>query len=160
MAETAVCRHEYVRIYQRKLKGLERRLVMTRAYLPVGFKPGDFGHLGEGSYCFCSKCRARLYPRRTQAEKLAARVALAQGKASAADAAAAELQERQDRSVLQEAAVQEALQESGDSLQESALDIHVEELELESADIQDIEAEGVKLSSDEDETCSLNDEDL
>ncbi|HEY9719982.1 MAG TPA: hypothetical protein V6C69_21060 [Trichormus sp.] len=159
MTESAVCRHEYVRIYQRKLKGLDRRLVVTRAYLPVGFKPADFGHLGEGSFCFCSKCRARLYPRRTQAEKLAARVALAQGKADAAEAAAAELQEQQDRSVLQELAAREALQESGDALQEPAVDIHVEELELEAADIQDIEAEGVKLSSDENETCSLNDED-
>src|SRR5271163_2948300 len=78
MTQETSCRHEYVKIFQRKLKGLDRRLVSTRGYLPTGFKSGDFGHLGEGSYCFCSKCRARLYPRRTQAEKLAARVAMAE----------------------------------------------------------------------------------
>ncbi|HEY9773950.1 MAG TPA: hypothetical protein V6C81_09095 [Planktothrix sp.] len=135
------CRHEYVRIYQRKLKGLDRRLVMTRAFLPVGFKPGDFGHLGEGSYCFCSKCRARLYPKRTQAEKVAARAALA--KAQEGDAMAA---------MLQENLPEEAL--------EKPLDIHVEELEQEPVDMQDIEAEGVKLAADETESCSLSDEDV
>jgi hypothetical protein len=140
------CRHENVRIYQRKLKGLDRRLCVTRAYLPVGFKVTDFGHLGEGSYCFCSKCRMRLFPRRTQAEKLAARIALAQSKDAAAELEAA----RQE-------AVQDVAQE-GD--QEAAIgDIHVEELELESVDVQDIEAEGVKLSEDSEASC-LNDEDL
>ncbi len=72
--EQAACKHEYVRIYQRKLKGLERRLVATRAWLPVGFKQADFGHLSEGSYCFCTKCRARLFPKRTAAEKAQARL--------------------------------------------------------------------------------------
>src|SRR6185295_20146566 len=76
------CRHEFVRIYQRKLKGLERRLVATKAYLPVGFKMTDFGHLSEGSYCFCTKCRARLFPKRTAADKAQARLA-AQAKLAA-----------------------------------------------------------------------------
>lgn len=136
------CRHEYVRIYQRKLKGLERRLVVTRAFLPVGFKAADFGHLSDGSYCFCSKCRARLYPKRTQAEKLAARVALAAEKAEA----------------LAESAELEAAQEAKEDV--AIGDIHVEELELEAVDVQDIEAEGVKLSSDDTDTCNLPDEDL
>jgi hypothetical protein len=149
--EPSACRHEYVRIYQRKLKGLERRLCVTRAYLPVGFKAGDFGHLGDGSYCFCSKCRARLYPKRTQAEKLAARQALARAAEIESEAAAA-------AELLQEGFQEEAAQES---TQEGAIaDIHVEELELESVDMQDIEAEGVKLSPDDTETCSLTDEDL
>jgi hypothetical protein len=84
------CRHEYVRIFQRRLKGLDRRLVSTKAYLPIGFKIGDFGHLGENSYCFCTKCRARLYPKRTQADKLQARLAAAAGKLSAEQAALAD----------------------------------------------------------------------
>src|SRR5271170_267850 len=76
------CRHEYIKLFQRRLKGLDRRMMSTRGYLPVGFKQADFGHLGEGSYCFCAKCRTRLYPRRTQADKAAARLALAQNKAN------------------------------------------------------------------------------
>lgn len=84
-AEVPACKHEFVRIYQRKLKGLERRLVATKAYLPVGFKMTDFGHLSEGSYCFCSKCRARLFPKRTAADKAQARLALAQSKLAAAE---------------------------------------------------------------------------
>lgn len=115
-------------------------MVMTRAFLPVGFKIADFGHLGDNSYCFCSKCRARLYPKRTQAEKLAARAALAMGKAAEAE-------------LLEQAqAAEEAAQES------NITDIHVEELELESVDVQDITAEGVKLSDDAESNC-LNDED-
>jgi len=117
-----------------------------RAYLPVGFKVTDLGHLQEGSYCFCSKCRMRLYPRRTQAEKLAARVALAQAKDAAAEL---------------EASRPEGVQEAAEEGEREAPigDIHVEELELESVDMQDIEAEGVKLS-EETETNCLNDEDL
>jgi len=144
MTENA-CRHEYVKIYQRKLKGIERRLVATRAYLPVGFKMGDFQHLGEGSYCFCSKCRARLYPKRTQAEKAQARLALAQGKLQAEE--------------LAEEVAAEALVEVAAITKETTETIHVEELELESVDVQDIEAEGVKLADDE-ETCNLLDEDI
>lgn len=137
MTEDTPCRHEFIRIFQRKLKGLERRLVSTKAYLPVGFKPADLAHLGEGSYCFCSKCRTRLYPRRTAAEKAAARVAVAAEKQQAELAAAA-----------QAALAREAL-----------LAVDVEELELEPVDVQDIEAEGVKLAED-DESCQLADEDL
>lgn len=143
--EEKPCRHEYVRIYQRKLKGLDRRLVGMRVWLPVGFKPTDVSHLGEGSYCFCTKCRARLFPRRTAAEKAAARLALAQGKAAEAEAAAAaELAE---------------MEQADEALQEAAIaDIHVEELELESVDVQDIQAEGVKLAQDDDESCALNED--
>ena len=131
MTQEKPCRHEYVKIYQRKLKGLERRIVATKAYLPVGFKPTDFAHLGEGSFCFCTKCRARLYPRRTQAERLKARLALA------------------NQPVLPEA----------DSL-ETELPIDVEELVIESPDMQDIEAEGNRFGQ-EDEPCQLlNDEDI
>jgi hypothetical protein len=37
------------------------------------------------------------------------------------------------------------------------IDIHVEELEPEMVDVQDIEAEGVKLS-DEEDSCALSEE--
>jgi hypothetical protein len=141
------CRHEHVRIYQRKLKGLERRLVRTRAWSPVGFKVGDFSHLGDNSYCFCSGCRMRLYPRRTVGEKLAAKLALAQGRL--VEAALSEVEVTPE--------IVEALNESESS--ETAIDIHVEELELESVDAQDIAAEGIKLTDDEQESC-LMDEDI
>src|SRR3990167_7306347 len=114
MSQEIICRHEYVRIFQRRLKGLERRMVATRAYLPVGFKLGDFGHLGEGSYCFCTRCRARLYPRRTQAEKLASRQALA----------AAKIEEDLD--------LQDVLTPEVSQSEDTIADIHVEELEPES----------------------------
>ena len=140
------CRHEYVKIFQRKLKGLERRMSVMPVFLPVGLKVGDFSHLGEGSYCFCSTCRTRLFPRRTAADKAAARVALAMGKAAAAAEAEMAMAENVD-----------ALLESLDAeeVAQKTLDIHVEELELESVDVQDITAEGVKLADDDEETCNL-----
>jgi hypothetical protein len=129
MIEQANCRHEYVKIFQRKLKGLERRLLSTRAYLPTGFKQADFGHLGEGSFCFCTKCRTRLYPKRTQQERLAARAALAASQAL--DKQNAELQSQVD--------------EAG-----GTSEIHVEELVLESPDFGDVVQEGVVLGGEED----------
>lgn len=141
------CRHEYVKVFQRKLKGLERRMVVMPVYLPTGLKVGDFGHLGEGSYCFCSTCRTRLYPRRTAADKAAARIALAMGKA----AAAAELSMADNV---------DALLESLDAQEvvEKTIDIHVDELVLESIDVQDITAEGVKIGDDDEESCNLLDD--
>jgi len=147
--EEKPCRHEYVRIFQRKLKGLERRLVRQRAFSPVGNKMGDFNYLGENSYCFCSKCRARLYPKRSQTEKLAAKQALAQGRLLAGMEVTAEIVE----------ALNDSINESTAESSETAIDIHVEELELESIDAQDIAAEGVKLAEEEEE-CSLMDEDI
>lgn len=140
------CRHEYVKVFQRKLKGLERRMVVMPVFLPVGLKVGDFSHLGEGSYCFCTGCRMRLFPRRTAADKAAARVALAMGKAAAAAEAELAMTENVD-----------ALLESMDAeeVAQKTLDIHVDELELESVDVQDITAEGVKLADDDEESCNL-----
>lgn len=157
MNEEKPCRHEYVRIYQRKLKGLERRLVATRAYLPIGFKQADFSHLSEGSYCFCTKCRARLYPKRTQADKLAARAALAQGKLNQAAELAEMLNQNELRELVEEVENTDT-GENRDLEDNSSKDIHVEELELESVDAQDIEAEGVKLTEDAD--TALSEEDL
>lgn len=152
------CRHEYVRIYQRKLKGLERRLVSTRAYLPIGFKQADFAHLSEGSYCFCTKCRARLYPRRTAAEKAQARLVAVQSRALAAsgviDDAPILITESGEAEFGQESL--ENVIDNNDGIDDKDdKDIHVEELELESVDVQDIEAEGVKLSTEEEESDSL-----
>jgi hypothetical protein len=133
--EKPACRHEYVRIYQRKLKGLERRLVATKAWLPVGFKQTDFSHLSEGSYCFCSNCRARLYPKRTAAEKLQAREALAASKAAQAE---------------QEALEAEALFAAEESEAENGSaggDVDVEELEVESVELEDLENANVPADS-------------
>jgi hypothetical protein len=165
MVQEKPCRHEYIKIFQRRLKGLDRRMVSTRGYLPVGFKATDFGHLGEGSYCFCATCRARLYPRRTQAEKAAARVALAQSK-SAAQAALDELQMNDlqletaipdsDLSdlALELAGVGSGAGEGGapDASRNIAAEVHVEELDYVAVDMEDIEADGVKLSDDEEES--------
>ncbi len=151
------CRHEYVRIYQRKLKGLERRLVATRAYLPIGFKQTDLMHLSEGSYCFCTKCRARLFPRRTAAEKAQARLVAVQAKALselvASDGTSLHVVEGE----FGQEAVENVVDNSDgmddkddkDKDNEDNKDIHVEELELENVDVQDIEAEGVKLGGEE-----------
>lgn len=127
-SEAPSCRHEYVRIYQRKLKGLERRLVATKAWLPVGFKQADFSHLTEGSYCFCSKCRARLYPKRTNAEKAQARLALAASK---------------------EAAIE---QEFDDAAEEKVTteSVHVEELEIESVELEDLQDGNLALPDTQD----------
>jgi hypothetical protein len=134
MSEEKPCRHEYVKIYQRKLKGLERRMVATKAYLPVGFKVNDLGHLGEGSFCFCTKCRARLYPKRTKNDKLLARQALANQAVS--------------------------LDTGEVALPEVELPIDVDELVAESADMQDIHGEGVRLNEEEQPCELLNDEDI
>jgi hypothetical protein len=161
MSQEIVCRHEYVRIYQRKLKGIDRRLVSTRAYLPVGFKQTDLGHLSEGSYCFCTKCRARLFPKRTNAEKAAARVSNLQAKAALA--AASFNEGISEEMILLEVSAESDL--SSDAVEESesevdkGLDVHVEELELESVDVQDIQAEGVKLLDEDSSDCLSGEED-
>jgi hypothetical protein len=143
MTEEKPCRHEYVKIFQRRLKGLERRLVATRGYLPVGFKQSDFSHLGEGSFCFCARCRARLYPRRSPAEKAAARFVLAQNKLT-------ELPAVEDLSELVLDLVEGhdiAVAETG--AERGATAVNVEELEYESTEVEDLQQDRVKLSEEE-----------
>lgn len=152
------CKHEYVRIFQRKLKGLERRLVAQRAYLPVGFKLGDFQHLGENSYCFCTKCRTRLYPKRSQAEKELARQERAKQRL---DKLSAEAENESDLELDMEV---EPEQDSQDDEKESDVNIHVEEMDVELVGVEDIVQEGVKLqmdeSGDEDgDQCAADEED-
>lgn len=136
--EVPACRHEYVRIYQRRLKGLDRRLVATKAWLPVGFKMADFGHLGENSYCFCSKCRTRLYPKRTNAEKAQARIALAAEKAHQAEL---------------DAMVDDTADDIIDAPGQTA--VHVEELVLESVELEDLDERTVAIDDDS-SSCSAN----
>ena len=170
------CRHEYVRIYQRRIKGLERRLVSTRAYLPVGFKMADFGHLSEGSYCFCTKCRARLFPKRTAADKAQARIA-AQNKIALAQEAMmaipAELAEelemdasgpesdsitasphrKSGKIVGLPAGIGEEMSdeiESSDKL-ESSVSIQVEELEIDALELDEISDPGADIEAADDE---------
>lgn len=149
MTTEVLCRHEYVTIYQRRLKGLDRRLVATRAYLPVGFKMADFGHLSEGSYCFCSKCRARLFPKRSQAEKQVARELLAKSKAQKElDAMAAE---RMDEETFLDGEGQSDV--DAENAKVSAAEIHVEELELEPLGMEDIQSDRVNIGDDEESSC-------
>lgn len=138
------CKHEFVRIYQRKLKGLERRLVATKAYLPVGFKMADFGHLSEGSYCFCTKCRARLFPKRTQADKAAARL-LAQAKAAAGDSLLAEAAE------LETSEFAEGIVEENTDKETSTASIHVEELEIVPLELEEISESTPEVEESEEE---------
>lgn len=195
MSEESTCRHEYVIIYQRKLKDLERRLVGTRAYLPVGFKMVDFKHLSPGSFCFCTRCRKRLFPKRTQAEKEAARL---ERKRLKEEELAKQVQELgdgfldQDKMEILATPVKstsglgwnmkasgagsnddedEDFDDDDDELEDSeeggqevndegGPDINVDELEVESVDVDDIRAEGVKISpeDDMDESCDLDDD--
>ncbi len=127
------CRHEYVKIYQRKLKGLDRRLVATRAYLPVGFKMADFGHLSEGSYCFCTKCRARLFPKRTNADRAQARLVAAAGKL-------AEMQADHAEEIVD------------DALEKATVAIAVEELEIDAVALDDLDEGGVGLPVEDEES--------
>ncbi len=186
MTAESNCRHEYVRIFQRRLKGLDRRLVATKAYLPVGFKLGDFGHLSEGSYCFCTKCRKRLFPKRSQQEKDQARLERQRAKQAslAAAFAAANAEEVDDDGYVldfsapdsesdvdefarktefdeeMEEAVANDLKASDDD--KMTVELQVDELEVESVDVEDIKAEGVKLSADDDdddESCALDEDD-
>lgn len=177
------CRHEYVIIYQRKLKGLDRRLVGTRAFLPVGFKAIDFKHLSPGSFCFCTRCRKRLFPRRSPAEKEMERQERKRVKAEAEAAAAAlvdsipfgisggvghlldDEEEDRDEDLEEDQEEDEDFQDDisageGDVEDDAPddIDIHVDELEVESVDVEDIKAEGVKLSTDDDESCALDDD--
>lgn len=130
------CRHEFVRIYQRKLKGLERRLVATKAYLPVGFKATDFSHLGEGSFCFCSKCRLRLFPRRTNAEKAQARLANALSKQQELEAA---------ESVIEETMEDAAEEKSNNNA------VSVEELEIDATELDELETGNIDIATEEEE---------
>lgn len=155
------CRHEYVRIFQRKLKGLERRLVAQRAFLPVGFKLGDFQHLGENSYCFCTKCRTRLYPKRSQAEKEIARQERAKQRLDKLSAEA-ENQSELDMDIDLDEEKEAGLEaDSEEDEKGSDVNIHVEEMDVELVGVEDIVQEGVKLSTDEDGgECAADEEDL
>lgn len=151
--DPATCRHEYVRIYQRRLKGLERRLVATKAYLPVGFKVTDFTHLGEGSYCFCSRCRMRLFPKRTAGEKAAAKAALAAEKAAAAAgfiSGAGAIGADDDGAIdaLDATDATDATDTADDTSEKGVPDIHVEELEIESTELEDLEQGSVAVEDD------------
>jgi len=163
------CRHEYVRIFQRKLKDLNRRMVCTKAYLPVGFKMGDFSHLGENSFCFCATCRVRLYPKRSQAEKAEARVQLALGKAMRAELAqsqlSADLLEEVGAKAFKELLMrvendEDPEQEETDDANVPKVDIHVEELEQEVVGVEDIDVESLKGNQEEDSCEMLDQEEM
>ncbi len=144
------CKHEFVRIYQRKLKGLERRLVATKAYLPVGFKMTDFGHLSEGSYCFCTKCRTRLFPKRTAADRaqarLDARAKLANAEALEAESLEAELA---DSTELQETVIDDIVEK------ETSAPISVDELEVVALELDELGDTAPDTEKEEEEDDDL-----
>ena len=152
-AETPPCKHEYVRIFQRKLKGLERRLVSTKAYLPVGFKMADFGHLSEGSFCFCTKCRARLFPKRTAAEKAQARLANQAKMAAAAEARESDYDSDNSVEDFVDSLLAEDAEEEGEK-KNSAASISVEELEIVPTELDELAESGADLS-EEDESDEI-----
>jgi hypothetical protein len=165
------CRHEYVRIFQRKLKDLNRRMVCTKAYLPVGFKMGDFQHLGENSFCFCATCRARLYPKRSQAEKAEARIQLAQGKALKLEQQSllsADLIEEVGASALKKLLMHvddnedDEVEDVDDVDDENTpkVDIHVEEMEQEAIGVEDLDVEGLPSNQEEDTSEMSEQEEL
>jgi hypothetical protein len=151
-APAPICKHEFVRIYQRKLKGLDRRLVATKAYLPVGFKMADFGHLSEGSYCFCTKCRARLYPKRTAADRAAARQA-AQAKLAAAAAGINQEEDFEDTALFgaEVAELGEYLEEIEEKDESKTTRISVEELDVVTLELEDLGETKAEIPEDEDE---------
>jgi hypothetical protein len=85
MTEAKDCRHEFVIMFQRRWTQTGKRLISRRAYLPVGFKTSDLGYLSDDAFCFCTKCRARLHPKFTRAEKEAARMAKKAQKATSTE---------------------------------------------------------------------------
>ncbi len=103
----------------------------------------DFSHLGEGSYCFCSKCRARLFPKRTNADRAQARIALAASKEAQAE--------------LEAQAHLDSFDEPIDEKETREVAIHVEELEVESVDLADLEDGSVNLPDEKD--CQLASDD-
>lgn len=114
----------------------------TKAYLPVGFKMADFGHLGEGSYCFCTKCRARLFPKRTAAEKAQARL---QAQAKLADAALAAEQIDSDLPEVLDETVDETSKEN------DTKSIHVEELEIVPLELEELSESNTDIEESEEE---------
>ena len=155
----------------------------------------DFKHLSPGSFCFCTRCRKRLFPKRTQAEKEAARL---ERKRLKEEELAKQVQELgdgfldQDKMEILATPVKstsglgwnmkasgagnnddedEDFDDDDDELEDSdeggqevndegGPDINVDELEVESVDVDDIRAEGVKISpeDDMDESCDLDDD--
>ena len=109
-------------MFQRRWTQEGKRLISRRAYLPVGFKVADLGYLSDDAYCFCTKCRARLHPRFTRAEKEIARLAK-----RAQKAASAEL----DSTALDYAGI------------ELDKPVEVEELELEETDVELVSQSGI-----------------
>jgi len=137
------CRHEYVKIFQRKYKGMGRRLVSTKGYLPVGFSVKDFSHLSEGSFCFCVGCRMRLFPARLDSAKLE-RMGLGKNMIGLSPI----LPVAADGNVVEDVWTQDSDPEMSDSA--DLKEVNVEELQIESIEVSDISDNKVIVSCDDD----------
>jgi hypothetical protein len=113
--------------------------------------------MGENGFCFCAHCRVRLYPKRTNAEKAAARLALAESKSvdqAVADAhdlslvpnSLSDVEDPDDQLLLEETMDLEIAEVT--ELDPNQI-IHVEELEPEAVDVQDVKIEQGNLPEDE-----------
>ena len=147
------CRHEYVKMFQRKYKGLGRRWVSTRGYLPVGFGAKDFSTLSTGSYCFCTRCRMRLFPVRLDPAKLNRLAQLRDNQSKLAPASNPE-----EANLIQEEEIwidennSDYLNAEEEELKEEQdlKVVNVEELQVESVDISDIADNKVIVSGESD----------
>lgn len=119
------CRHEYVKIFQRKYKDYGRRLLSTRGYLPTGFSNKDFAFLNTGAYCFCTKCRKRLFPIRTEASKT-----------NEALSAAQPIDIEANKPI--DTWIEDGLTPNTAQSQEIGTEVEVEELQIEPTDVSDI----------------------
>ena len=129
------CRHEYVKIFQRKFKERARRWTSTRGFLPTGFSHKDFAFLSIGTYCFCTVCRKRLFPVRIDVAKVSAQYLQNQVLSTQFNPALPEDNIRREEN-------------TGPS-PDSPQPVEVEELQVESVDVADIVDKGITVSKNE-----------
>ena len=123
------CRHEYVKIFQRKFKDYVRRLTVTRGYLPTGFVNKDFAYLSDSTYCFCKNCRIRLHPSNIEAAKSAN---------WSGPNKETNIEEIANTTEPGNIWIEEIVSESANSTDETAKEVDVDELQIETVDISDI----------------------
>ncbi len=131
------CRHEYVKIFQRRYKDFGRRMVSTRGYLPTGFSNKDFSFLTAGAYCFCSTCRKRLFPNRADTTKTAAANLLSAIPTLSTELPADPLDNY-------------TVEENATTPESSSQEIDVEELLIEQTDVTDLIDKAVIVNPEED----------
>ena len=139
------CRHEYVRIFQRKYKDFGRRIVSTRGYLPTGFSNKDFSFLAPGAFCFCTNCRKRLFPNRVEKSKIIPVDLINKIPIQALDLPIDFL----DNNWVEEPSA---------ATENSSQEIEVDELQIEQPDVSDIIDKVIAVSPEEDNNLAEGEE--